>query len=283
MKRFDSLPKIAISLLALGALLAVSGYLMGGWNQLKEVTSQYRQQTNVSFSDVTSIDINANISILPSDDDQFHLYYYRNQHHQTDLTNYQLTDGKLVIKDQGQDVSESLFDQFFSFYHQTPDTSYQPVLYVPKGRQLDKLSGLINGDVHLKKLQIDLLDLSIQKGKTVIEDSQIDSIALSILDGDLVLEDTRLDSQTTSESQFISTIYLTLGQLTANNLTLAGHHDIMVLKGDTHIQLKEDSKQTLHVEAYSESGQVILPQTQTQTQSQTQLILFSKQGDILVE
>ncbi|MGQ7450024.1 hypothetical protein ACTGUK_00820 [Streptococcus suis] len=56
MKQLKPFTKISLSLLGLGAILSLIGYLAGGWTNMKTVVENYFQPQTASFTDIRSID-----------------------------------------------------------------------------------------------------------------------------------------------------------------------------------------------------------------------------------
>ncbi|HFI0607304.1 TPA: hypothetical protein ACGO3T_000228 [Streptococcus suis] len=65
MKQLKPFTKISLSLLGLGAILSLIGYLAGGWTNMKNIGENYFQPQTASFTDIRSIEVNERLSISP--------------------------------------------------------------------------------------------------------------------------------------------------------------------------------------------------------------------------
>lgn len=171
MKQLKPFTKISLSLLGLGAILSLIGYLAGGWTNMKTVAENYFQPQTACFTDIRSIEVNEKLSIMPSPDNQFHLHYYRNQHKGIDLLSHQVQDGKLTISSayQGIVTYDGLLEPILNLVNNQNIAYYQPVLQVPKNSTIESLSGSIQGDVYLDKVTIQDFQLFVENGDMLIE------------------------------------------------------------------------------------------------------------------
>lgn len=177
MKQLKPFTKISLSLLTLGTILSLIGYLAGGWTNMKNIGETYFQPQTASFTDIRSIEVNERLSIMPSPDNQFHLHYYRNQHKDTDLLIHQVQDGKLTISSAFQGIVsyDGLLEPILNLVNDQNVAYYQPVLQIPKNSTIETLSGNIQGDLYLDKVTIQNLNLTAEDGDILIENSHINN------------------------------------------------------------------------------------------------------------
>ena len=196
MKQLKPFTKISLSLLGLGAILSLIGYLAGGWTNMKTVAENYFQPQTASFTDIRSIEINEKLSIMPSPDNQFHLHYYRNQHKDIDLLSHQVQDGKLTISSayQGIVTYDDLLEPILNLVNDQNVAYYQPVLQVPKNSTIETLSGNLQGDLYLDKVTIQNLELTAEDGDMLIENSHISLIRLLHINGEVAINQSTLIS-----------------------------------------------------------------------------------------
>ncbi|HEM3177867.1 TPA: DUF4097 family beta strand repeat protein [Streptococcus suis] len=261
MRKLKPFTRISLILLTLGTILSLIGFLGGGWKNMKTVSENYYQPQTVSFSDIRAIEVNERLSIMPSPDNQFHLHYYRNQHKDIDRLSHNFQDGKLTISSafQGIITYDGILEPILNLVNNQNIANYQPVLEVPKNSTIESLSGNIQGDLYLDKVTIHGLDLTVEDGDMLIENSQISIKHLSHFNGDVEIN----HSTSTSPADITDTVgsILTVedGNFNAENLKLEGRHVISNYNGSIDISLHSQTKSDIYIEASQNNKGIDLP------------------------
>lgn len=284
MKQLKPFTKISLGLLLLGTLLSLCGYLTGAWSDMKEISQNYYQLQSVTLSDIKSIEVNERISIMPSPDEDFHLYYYRNSHKNIDLLNHQVQDGKLIISssEQGLVTYQGLLEPLFSLANGQNVENYQPILQIPKNSHLEEVTGNITGDLYLEHVKIDTLDLTIRDGESLIEQSQIKSVQLSQTTGDMVIKESSIASPTDVTDIFGNTITIHNGNFTGESLKLAGKHSITNHSGSITLTLDTQTQKDIYIEAFQNNEQIDLPHYSNKA-TENYLLVHTENGSISVQ
>lgn len=284
MKQLKPFTKISLGLLCLGTLLSLCGYLAGGWSAMKDISQNYYQLQSVTFSNIDSIEVNERISIMPSPDEDFHLYYYRNTHKKVDLLNHQVLDGKLISsnEEQGLVTYQGLLDILFKLSDEDNVEDYQPVLQIPKNSHLEELSGSITGDFYLDKVTIDHFNLSVMEGDLLIEDSLIGIISLLHINGEVEITNSTLKNPTDITDTVGSILIVENGDFKAENIKLEGRHDISNNSGSIDITLHSQTKANLHIDATQNNSPIELPNYANE-EATNYLYLYTKNGIISLQ
>ncbi|MCO8188479.1 DUF4097 domain-containing protein [Streptococcus suis] len=253
--------KISLSLLGLGAILSLIGYLAGGWTNMKLVAENYFQPQTASFSNIRAIEVNEKLSIMPSPDNQFHLHYYRNQHKDIDLLSHQVQDGKLTISStyQGIVTYDGLLEPILNLVNDQNVAYHQPVLQVPKNSTIESLTGNLEGDLYLDKVTIRDLDLTVEDGDMLIENSQISLAHLSHLNGEVAINHSTLTSPKDISDTVGSILTVEDGDFKAENLKLEGRHSISNYDGSIDISLHSQTKKDIYIDASQNNSGIDLP------------------------
>ncbi|HEM4290865.1 TPA: DUF4097 family beta strand repeat protein [Streptococcus suis] len=261
MKELKSFTKISLSLLSLGAILSLIGFLAGGWTNMKLVAENYFQPQTASFSDIREIEVNEKLSIMPSPDNQFHLHYYRNQHKDIDLLSHQVQDGKLTISStsRGFVSYDGLLEPILNLVNDQNIAYYQPVLQVPKNSTIESLTGNIEGDLYLDKVTIQDLDLTIEDGDMLIENSHISLSRLLHINGEVAINHSTLTSPKDISDTVGSILTIEDGDFKAENLKLEGRHDISNYNGSIDISLHSQTKTDIYIDASQNNSGIDLP------------------------
>ncbi|HEP1820099.1 TPA: DUF4097 family beta strand repeat protein [Streptococcus suis] len=261
MKELKPFTKISLSLLSLGAILSFIGYLAGGWTNMKLVAENYFQPQTASFSNIRAIEVNEKLSIMPSPDNQFHLHYYRNQHKGIDLLSHQVQDGKLTISStsQGFVSYDGLLEPILNLVNDQNIAYYQPVLQVPKNSTIESLTGNLQGDLYLDNVTIQNLELTVEDGDMLIENSHISYTHLSHLNGEVVINHSTLTSPKDISNTVGSSLTIEDGDFKAENLKLEGRHNISNYNGSIDISLHPKTKTDIHIDASQNNLGIDLP------------------------
>ncbi|HEL9630829.1 TPA: DUF4097 family beta strand repeat protein, partial [Streptococcus suis] len=261
MKELKPFTKISLSLLSLGAILSFIGYLAGGWTNMKLVAENYFQPQTASFSNIRAIEVNEKLSIMPSPDNQFHLHYYRNQHKDIDLLSHQVQDGKLTISStsQGFVSYDGLLEPILNLVNDQNIAYYQPVLQVPKNSTIESLTGNLQGDLYLDNVTIQNLELTVEDGDMLIENSHISYTHLSHLNGEVVINHSTLTSPKDISNTVGSSLTIEDGDFKAENLKLEGRHNISNYNGSIDISLHPKTKTDIHIDASQNNLGIDLP------------------------
>ncbi|HFI0079754.1 TPA: DUF4097 family beta strand repeat-containing protein [Streptococcus suis] len=261
MKQLKPFTKISLSLLGLGAILSLIGYLAGGWRNMKLVAENYFQPQTASFSNIRAIEVNEKLSIMPSPDNQFHLHYYRNQHKDIDLLSHQVQDGKLTISStyQGIVTYDGLLEPILNLVNDQNVAYYQPVLQVPKNSTIESLTGNLEGDLYLDKVTIRDLDLTVEDGDMLIENSQISLAHLSQLNGEVTINHSKLTNPADITNTAGSILTVENGDFKAENLKLEGRHSISNYDGSIDISLHSQTKKDIYIDASQNNSGIDLP------------------------
>ncbi|WP_105249216.1 DUF4097 family beta strand repeat-containing protein [Streptococcus suis] len=261
MKQLKPFTKISLSLLGLGAILSLIGYLAGGWTNMKTVAENYFQPQTASFTDIRSIEVNEKLSIMPSPDNQFYLHYYRNQHRDIDLLSHQVQDGKLTISSayQGIVTYDDLLEPILNLVNDQNVAYYQPVLQVPKNSTIETLSGNLQGDLYLDKVTIQNLELTAEDGDMLIENSHISLIRLLHINGEVAINQSTLISPKDISDTVGSSLTIEDGDFKAENLKLEGRHSISNYDGSIDISLHSKTKTDIHIDASQNNLGIDLP------------------------
>ncbi|HGO5510932.1 DUF4097 family beta strand repeat protein [Streptococcus suis] len=261
MKQLKPFTKISLSLFTLGTILSLIGYFAGGWTNMKTVAENYFQPQTASFSNIRAIEVNEKLSIMPSPDKQFHLHYYRNQHKGIDLLSHQVQDGKLTISSayQGIVTYDGLLEPILNLVNDQNVAYYQPVLQVPKNSTIESLTGNLEGDLYLDKVTIRDLDLTVEDGDMLIENSQISLAHLSHLNGEVAINHSTLTSPKDISDTVGSILTVEDGDFKAENLKLEGRHSISNYDGSIDISLHSQTKKDIYIDASQNNSGIDLP------------------------
>ncbi|HEM5317608.1 TPA: DUF4097 family beta strand repeat protein [Streptococcus suis] len=283
MKQLKPFTKISLSLLGLGAVLSLIGYLAGGWTNMKTVAENYFQPQTASFTDIRSIEVNEKLSIMPSPDNQFHLHYYRNQHKGINLLSHQVQDGKLTISSayQGIVTYDGLLEPILNLVNNQNIAYYQPVLQVPKNSTIESLSGSIQGDVYLDKVTIQDFQLFVENGDMLIENSHISLIRLLHINGEVTIKQSTLTSPADITDTFGSILTVEDGDFKAENLKLEGRHNISNYNGSIDISLHPKTKTAIHIDARQNNLGIDLP-TYSNPQATNYLYISTLDGELSI-
>ncbi|HFI0040484.1 TPA: DUF4097 family beta strand repeat-containing protein [Streptococcus suis] len=283
MKELKPFTKISLSLLSLGAILSFIGYLAGGWTNMKLVTENYFQPQTASFSNIRAIEVNEKLSIMPSPDNQFHLHYYRNQHKDIDLLSHQVQDGKLTISStsQGFVSYDGLLEPILNLVNDQNIAYYQPVLQVPKNSTIETLSGNLQGDLYLDKVIIQDLELTVEDGDMLIENSHISYTHLSHLNGEVAINHSTLTSPKDISNTVGSSLTIEDGDFKAENLKLEGRHNISNYDGSIDISIHSQTKTDIYIDASQNNSGIELP-AYSNTQANNYLFISTLDGELTI-
>ncbi|HFU4110127.1 TPA: DUF4097 family beta strand repeat-containing protein [Streptococcus suis] len=283
MKQLKPFTKISLSLLGLGAILSLIGYLAGGWTNMKTVAENYFQPQTASFTDIRSIEVNEKLSIMPSPDNQFHLHYYRNQHKGIDLLSHQVQDGKLTISSayQGIVTYDGLLEPILNLVNDQNIAYYQPVLQIPKNSTIETLSGNLQGDLYLDKVTIQNLELTAEDGDILIENSHISLSRLLHINGEVTIKQSTLTSPADITDTFGSILTVEDGDFKAENLKLEGRHNISNYNGSIDISLHPKTKTDIHIDARQNNLGIDLP-TYSNPQATNYLHISALDGELSI-
>ncbi|WP_032511926.1 DUF4097 family beta strand repeat-containing protein [Streptococcus suis] len=284
MKQLKPFTKISLSLLTMGTILSLIGYLAGGWTNMKTVAENYFQPQTASFTDIRSIEVNERLSIMPSPDNQFHLHYYRNQHKGIDLLSHQVQDGKLTISSayQGIVTYDGLLEPILHLVNDQNIAYYQPVLQIPKNSTIETLSGNLQGDLYLDKVTIQNLELTAEDGDILIENSQLSFAHLSHLNGEVAINHSTLISPADITDTFGSILTVEDGDFKAENLKLEGRHNISNYNGSIDISLHPKTKTDIHIDASQNNLGIDLP-TYSNPQATNYLHISTLDGELNIQ
>ncbi|HEM6083351.1 TPA: DUF4097 family beta strand repeat protein [Streptococcus suis] len=283
MKELKPFTKISLSLLSLGAILSFIGYLAGGWTNMKLVAENYFQPQTASFSNIRAIEVNEKLSIMPSPDNQFHLHYYRNQHKGIDLLSHQVQDGKLTISStsQGFVSYDGLLEPILNLVNDQNIAYYQPVLQVPKNSTIESLTGNLQGDLYLDNVTIQNLELTVEDGDMLIENSHISYTHLSHLNGEVVINHSTLTSPKDISNTVGSSLTIEDGDFKAENLKLEGRHNISNYDGSIDISIHSQTKTDIYIDASQNNSGIELP-TYSNTQANNYLFISTLDGELTI-
>ncbi|HEM5989406.1 TPA: DUF4097 family beta strand repeat protein [Streptococcus suis] len=283
MKELKPFTKISLSLLSLGAILSFIGYLAGGWTNMKLVAENYFQPQTASFSNIRAIEANEKLSIMPSPDNQFHLHYYRNQHKGIDLLSHQVQDGKLTISStsQGFVYYDGLLEPILNLVNDQNIAYYQPVLQIPKNSTIETLSGNLQGDLYLDKVTIQNLELTVEDGDMLIENSHISYTHLSHLNGEVVINHSTLTSPKDISNTVGSSLTIEDGDFKAENLKLEGRHNISNYDGSIDISIHSQTKTDIYIDASQNNSRIELP-AYSNTQANNYLFISTLDGELTI-
>ncbi|MFI3088105.1 DUF4097 family beta strand repeat-containing protein [Streptococcus sp. 2022WUSS037] len=283
MKELKPFTKISLSLLSLGAILSLIGYLAGGWTNMKLVAENYFQPQTASFSNIRAIEVNEKLSIMPSPDNQFHLHYYRNQHKGIDLLSHQVQDGKLTISSayQGIVTYDGLLEPILHLVNDQNIAYYQPVLQIPKNSTIETLSGNLQGDLYLDKVTIQNLELTAEDGDMLIENSQLSFAHLSHLNGEVAINHSTLTSPKDISDTVGSSLTIEDGVFKAENLKLEGRHDISNFGGSIDISLHSQTKTDIYIDASQNNSRMELP-AYSNTKANNYLFISTLDGELTI-
>lgn len=283
MKELKPFTKICLSLLSLGAILSLIGYLAGGWTNMKFVAENYFQPQTASFSDIRAIEVNEKLSIMPSPDNQFHLHYYRNQHKDIDLLSHQVQDGKLTISRafQGIVTYDGLLEPILNLVNNQNVAYYQPVLQVPKNSTIESLIGNLEGDLYLDNVTIQDFQLFVENGDMLIENSQISLSRLLHINGEVAINHSTLTSPKDISNTVGSSLTIEDGDFKAENLKLEGRHSISNYDGSIDISLHSQTKSDLYIDASQNNIRMELP-TYSNTQANNYLFISTLDGELTI-
>ncbi|HEM6219906.1 TPA: DUF4097 family beta strand repeat protein [Streptococcus suis] len=283
MKELKPFTKISLSLLSLGAILSLIGYLAGGWTNMKLVAENYFQPQTASFSNIRAIEVNEKLSIMPSPDNQFHLHYYRNQHKGIDLLSHQVQDGKLTISStsQGFVSYDGLLEPILNLVNDQNIAYYQPVLQVPKNSTIESLTGNLQGDLYLDNVTIQNLELTVEDGDMLIENSHISYTHLSHLNGEVAINHSTLTSPKDISNTVGSSLTIEDGDFKAENLKLEGRHNISNYDGSIDISIHSQTKTDIYIDASQNNSGIELP-TYSNTQANNYLFISTLDGELTI-
>ncbi|HEP1794515.1 TPA: DUF4097 family beta strand repeat protein [Streptococcus suis] len=283
MKQLKPFTKISLSLLTMGTILSLIGYLAGGWTNMKNIGENYFQPQTASFTDIRSIEVNERLSIMPSPDNQFHLHYYRNQHKDIDLLSHQVQDGKLTISSAFQGIVsyDGLFEPILHLVNDQNVAYYQPVLQVPKNSTIETLSGNLQGDLYLDKVTIQNLELTTEDGDILIENSHINLNSLLHINGEVAINQSTLTSPADITDTFGSILTVEDGDFKAENLKLEGRHNISNYNGSINISLHSQTKTDIHIDASQNNLGIDLP-NYSNPQATNYLYISTLDGELTI-
>ncbi|HFI0448915.1 TPA: DUF4097 family beta strand repeat-containing protein [Streptococcus suis] len=283
MKELKPFTKISLSLFSIGAILSIISYLAGGWTNMKTVAENYFQPQTASFSNIRAIEVNEKLSIMPSPDNQFHLHYYRNQHKDIDLLSHQVQDGKLTISStsRGFVSYDGLLEPILNLGNNQKISYYQPVLEVPKNSTIETLSGNLQGDLYLDKVTIQDLELTVEDGDMLIENSHISYTHLSHLNGDVTINHSTLTSPKDISDTVGSSLTIEDGDFKAENLKLEGRHSISNYDGSIDISLHSQTKTDIYIDASQNKSGIELP-AYSNTQANNYLFISTLDGELTI-
>ncbi|MFM0791945.1 DUF4097 family beta strand repeat-containing protein [Streptococcus suis] len=283
MKQLKPFTKISLSLLSLGAILSLIGYLAGGWTNMKTVAEDYFQPQTASFSNIRAIEVNERLSIMPSPDNQFHLHYYRNQHKDIDLLSHQVQDGKLTISSAFQGIIsyDGLLEPILNLVNDQNIAYYQPVLQVPKNSTIESLTGNLEGDLNLDKVTIQDFDLTVEDGDMLIENSHISLSRLLHINGEVAINHSTLTSPKDISDTVGSILTVEDGDFKAENLKLEGRHNISNYDGSIDISLHSQTKTDIYIDASQNNSGIELP-TYSNTQANNYLFISTLDGELTI-
>lgn len=283
MKQLKPFTKISLSLLTLGTILSLIGYLAGGWTNMKNIGETYFQPQTASFTDIRSIEVNERLSIMSSPDNQFHLHYYRNQHKDIDLLSHQVRDGKLTISSAFQGIVsyDGLLEPILHLVNDQNIAYYQPVLQVHKNSTIETLSGTLQGDLYLDKVTIQNLNLTAEDGDILIENSHISLSSLLHINGKVNINHSTLTSPKDITDTFGSILTVEDGDFTAENLKLEGRHNISNYNGSIDISLHPKTKTDIHIDASQNNLGIDLP-TYSNPQATNYLNISTLDGELSI-
>ncbi|MDW8706413.1 DUF4097 family beta strand repeat-containing protein [Streptococcus suis] len=284
MKQLKPFTKISLSLLTMGTILSLIGYLAGGWTNMKTVAENYFQPQTASFTDIRSIEVNEKLSIMPSPDNQFHLHYYRNQHKGINLLSHQVQDGKLTISSayQGIVTYDGLLEPILNLVNDQNIAYYQPVLQIPKNSTIESLTGNLQGDLYLDKVTIQNLNLTAEDGDMLIENSQLSFAHLSRLNGEVAINHSTLISPADITDTVGSILTVEDGDFRAENLKLEGRHNISNYNGSIDISLHPQTKTDIHIDASQNNLGIDLP-TYSNPQATNYLHISTLDGELNIQ
>lgn len=283
MKQLKPFTKISLSLLTMGTILSLIGYLAGGWTNMKNIGENYFQPQTASFTDIRSIEVNERLSIMPSPDNQFHLHYYRNQHKDIDLLSHQVQDGKLTISSAFQGIVsyDGLLEPILHLVNDQNVAYYQPVLQIPKNSTIETLSGNLQGDLYLDKVTIQNLNLTAEDGDILIENSHINLNSLLHINGEVAINQSTLTSPADITDTFGSILTVEDGDFEAENLKLEGRHNISNYNGSINISLHSQTKTDIHIDASQNNLGIDLP-TYSNPQATNYLYISTLDGELSI-
>ncbi|MBL1125540.1 DUF4097 domain-containing protein [Streptococcus suis] len=283
MKQLKPFTKISLSLLTMGTILSLIGYLAGGWTNMKNIGENYFQPQTASFTDIRSIEVNERLSIMPSPDNQFHLHYYRNQHKNIDLPSHQVQDGKLTISSAFQGIVsyDGLLEPILHLVNDQNIAYYQPVLQVPKNSTIESLTGNLAGDLYLDKVTIQDFDLTVEDGDMLIENSQISLSRLLHINGEVAINHSTLTSPKDISDTVGSILTVEDGDFKAENLKLEGRHDISNYDGSIDISLHSQTKTDIYIDASQNNSRIELP-AYSNTQANNYLFISTLDGELTI-
>lgn len=279
MTSFNRFTKICLTVLFIGLSLVGIGFLLGGWTDLKHQATANHKLETIDFDKVDTLDIQSNLMIVPSKDDQFHLHYHQEGRNRTAPLSYQLDGKKLTIRDHQSKSSinvNSLFDLLLHLSQQNLMEDRIPRLEVPRKAILKEVRGMVDiGELDLEGVQIDRAQLEMNVGSVRLSNVHIKTLHLELDTGDVQLTDVSLTPENEEGS-----VRLNLGTLTANNLSLRGKNSIFTDLGNIDLQL--NPKTAITIEADTDLGSVSNT-FKSQANSQGLLVLETSTGDIRVE
>ncbi len=281
MKQLKPFTKISLSLFTLGTILSLIGYFAGGWTNMKTVAENYFQPQTASFTDIRSIEVNEKLSIMPSPDNQFHLHYYRNQHKDIDLLSHQVQGGKLTISSayQGIVTYDGLLEPILILVNDQNVACYQPVLQIPKNSTIESLTGNLEGDLYLDKVTIRDLDLTVEDGDMLIENSHISLSRLLHINGEVAINHSTLTSPKDISDTVGSILTVEDGDFKAENLKLDGRHSISNYDGSIDISLHSQTKKDIYIDASQNNSGIDLP-TYSNPQATNYLYISTLDGEL---
>ncbi|BCK45252.1 hypothetical protein DAT300_07910 [Streptococcus suis] len=281
MKQLKPFTKISLSLLGLGTILSLIGYFADGWTNMKTVAENYFQPQTASFSNIRAIEVNEKLSIMPSPDKQFHLHYYRNQHKDIDLLSHQVQDGKLTISSAFQGIIsyDGLLEPILNLVNDQNVAYHQPVLEVPKNNTIESLAGNLEGDLYLDKVTIQNLELTVEDGDMLIENSHISLSSLLHINGEVTIKQSTLTSPADITDTTGSILTVEDGDFKAKNLKLEGRHGISNYNGSIDISLHSQTKKDIYIDASQNNSGIDLP-TYSNPQATNYLYISTLDGEL---
>lgn len=282
MKQPNVFTKFSLLLLTIGAGLSFLGYILGGWGQLQEVKDQFQQEKTILLGQIKSVNLYTSLLIRTGKVEAPTLTYIHHPRYPKQDLHYQVQDGQLSLNDPSGFFYNSLLDAIF-FLQDSPQESYRTILTLPEHSQLDSLTGAISdGQVQLKNMVIDELNLSLDSSDFLAEETTFHSTHLFVTDGQLKLKGVDLEDLDFSTTDVPHPIHINSGNLTASDLSIIGKYQVSLTDGNADVTINEQSLKDLTITADSLTGDVLLPPTTTPS-SKNQLQLYAEDGSIIVK
>lgn len=244
MKQLKRSTKIAISLILLGAFIVLGGWATGGWNELRDIATHYRQLTSVDLEEFDTLTIYAPVSVRVSDVKQPRLTYFKDKKHNLHPISYRNVESGLIIEEshtQSIINYDGLLASTFGLAAQM-DPSYEMLqLELPKGMTLSEANIHVPlGDIELSDLTLKKLDVTTEAGHIRLTNVTVTTPYPTITSQ---LGDIHLDTTTFTDAR----IRLEAGDLTSKNITLLGENIIENQLGNVTLSLAPKHKDLLGI------------------------------------